>query len=353
MHNIDSHKLHLHPRVVADWLDGKSVSPIYLEVSPAGSCNHRCIFCGMRYLGYKPNFLPTDAFCMAMRSMGAAGVKAIMFAGEGEPLLHKNIIRFAQEARSADIDVAFTTNGVLLTPDKAAALLPVTSWIKISCNAGTPAGYRSIHAASERDFEHLVSNVKNAVRIRRDRKSNCSIGLQLLIIKENINEILPFCRLAASLGVDYAVLKPYSSNEHINDDAIENLDLEACKKLKPQWEALERNDFRILFREQTLLRIAEKAPPYPHCTALPFWGYVDSTGTLWGCLRHIGDVRFEHGNVLGRDFADLAHGPARLQNIQYCERELDISLCHRGCRMDAINRYLHTLRNPGAHKNFI
>lgn len=54
---IDSHKLILHPREVTSWLNGELVYPINLEVCPIGSCNHRCIFCAVDYIGYVPHKL--------------------------------------------------------------------------------------------------------------------------------------------------------------------------------------------------------------------------------------------------------------------------------------------------------
>lgn len=352
-YHIDSHKLHLHPRAVADWLEGKDIAPIYLEISPSGGCNHRCRFCGMDFLGYKNRFLPLDATCTALHGMGKAGVKAIMFAGEGEPLLHPGITRMATEAYAAGIDIAFTTNGVLLTPEKAEHLLPIASWIKISCNAGTPQGYEAVHQAPPGDFARLVQHLEKAVRIRERQKSTCSIGMQMLMLEDNADEILPFCRLAASLGVDYAVLKPYSGHTQSPHPGLKNISIAQCQELASEWQALVRDDFKIVMRMETLARIEEEQQAYPYCRALPFWGYIDSGGTFWGCLRHIGNPRFNYGNILQQDFGTLLHSEERRHKIALNEKELDIHLCRSGCRMDAVNRYLHTLREPDAHINFI
>lgn len=66
---IDSHKLILHPREVTSWLNGELVYPINLEVCPIGSCNHRCIFCAVDYIGYVPHKLDKNIWLSTLRDI--------------------------------------------------------------------------------------------------------------------------------------------------------------------------------------------------------------------------------------------------------------------------------------------
>jgi len=56
---IDSHKLIYHVPGVNDWLKGKIIYPIYMEISPSGACNQRCIYCDLDFMEYKTRYLDT------------------------------------------------------------------------------------------------------------------------------------------------------------------------------------------------------------------------------------------------------------------------------------------------------
>ena len=112
---IDSHKLMYHVDRVNDWLSGGNIYPIYMEVSPIGACNHRCTYCGLDYMEYQPRYLDPAILKARLTEMGSLGLKSIMYAGEGEPFLHKDITNIINHTKASGIDVAITSNGVLFT----------------------------------------------------------------------------------------------------------------------------------------------------------------------------------------------------------------------------------------------
>lgn len=350
---IDSHKLHFHPRRVADWLAGENIPPLYMEISPSGACNHRCVFCGLDFMGYKPRFLPLDTVCERLTELGKMGLKSLMFAGEGEPLLHRNISEMAEHAHASGIDVAFTTNGVLLQEDKIQRLLPVSEWIKISCNAGTAKTYASIHRTKAEDFDRVFRNLEAAVDFRKRRKLTCTLGLQALLLPENRGEMEELACRCRDLGLDYLVIKPYSQHPQGESRRYETINYQDEQLLETTLADMNSPAFQVVFRADTMQRWDDCSRDYSRCQALPFWSYIDAAGNVWGCSVYLNDDRFFYGNIMEQCFRDIWEGSRRKKSLQWVEEEMDPTNCRINCRMDKINSYLWNLRHPPAHVNFI
>ncbi len=350
---IDSHKLMFHPERVAAWRRGEIVPPIYMEISPSGACNHRCVFCGLDFMGYKPVFLDADLLAARLAELGEYGLKSVMFAGEGEPLLHRRMPELATAARRAGLDVAFTTNGVLLAGDKLAPVLEASSWIKVSCNAGTSESYARIHRARAGDFDRVMANLEAAVELRQRRGLACTLGLQILLLPEVAGEVEGLARRCRDMGLDYVVVKPYSRHplSHVGPmgEVSPQQRAELAKILAPLCD--ER--FSVVFRHTAMAKMAEAARPYARCLGLPFWSYLDASGRVWGCSVHLGEEQFLYGSLYEQTFREIWEGPRRRASLDWVESCLDAGTCRAGCRLDEVNRYLWALRHPHPHVNFI
>ncbi len=351
-YGIDSHKLNLHPQRTAQWLEGKTIYPIYVEISPSGACNHRCTFCSMDFMGYRPNFVDSQIMKERIAEFGELGIKAIMFAGEGEPLLHKDICGISESAKNAGIDISFTTNAVLLNKEKAEKLLPITSWIKTSCNATSPENYAEIHQTDKKDYNTVLKNMELAVKLRSAEKYNCTLGFQCILLPESQKNLKEHAERLRDLGADYLVVKPYTHNPSSLKES-RDIVYDNTKELEEELKKIENENFKIIFRNETMNKWNTKKINYDRCHALPFWSYIDSELNVWGCLRHLKEKEFLYGNLSDQSFKDIWLGEQRMNNLAWCGNNLDVSECGVTCRMNFANEYLHRLKNPMPHDNFI
>lgn len=364
LYQIDSHKLMYHPDRIAqwqaagdDWEKAKSVYPLYVEIAPAGACNHRCTFCAVDYIGYKVRSLDKDLLIRRVTEMAERGVKSIMYAGEGEPLLHRHIGEIIVQTQKAGIDVALTTNAVALNEHLIHEALGSLTWIKASVNAGTRETYSKVHQTKADDFDRVFRNLAKAVEVKHANRYTCTIGIQMVLLPENQHEAVALATKAKDIGVDYVVIKPYS--QHLMSQATmekgyKDFDYSGIFPMEQELLALEESRFKVIFRRRAMEKLLDGDRHYTVCQATPFfWAYVMATGEVYGCSAYLEDPRFCYGNLNEQSFAEIWEGEARRRSFHHVRDELNISECRKNCRMDEVNRYLWDLQHPPAHVNFI
>jgi len=352
-YRIDSHKLIYHPQRVSDWLRGEKIFPIYIEISPSGACNHRCSYCALDFMGYKPRFLGTGLIKDRLSEMGRLGVKSVMYAGEGEPLLHKDIVEIINHTKSSGIDVAITTNGVLLNKVIINNAMKSISWVKVSINAASEETYKDIHGTSPNDLNKVINNLSYAVALRKQKGYRCALGMQLLLLPDNFDEVVDLAKKAREIGVDYLVVKPYSQHPSSNTVKYKNIKYAKFMYLAEKLQPLNTDRFNVIFRINAMKKWDAGKRAYDYCHALPFWAYIDSEGNVWGCSAYLKDKRFLCGNIYKNRFKNIWLSEKRKRLLDLAERKLDTENCRVNCRMDEINRYLWQLKFLPEHVNFI
>ncbi len=345
----DSHKLAFHPQRVFEWNEAGDCYPIYVEIGTTNKCNHRCIFCALDWLEHGGADINREIMLSALKDMADHGVKSIMFAGEGESLLHKDICEFIEKAKEYGLDISITTNGVLFDKEKAERCLHHLSWIRFSLDAGIGESYSKIHGTRKEDFDKVISNIKEAVKIRNEKGLKTTIGVQFLLISENINEAVRAVKLVKETGADNIQIKPYS--HHPSSKNNYSVDYSKLEWIEEELKKLEDEKFQVQFRKQTMKRI-EEGRDYRECYGLPFFALIDARGNVIPCNLFYNTPEFTYGNLNEKSFSEIWESEQRKKIIEKIKQR-GIDVCRKGCRLDPVNNYLFRLKNPHPHDNFI
>lgn len=347
---IDSHKLIYHPDTVAAWMEGKNIYPIELEVGLTNACNHRCIFCAVDYTGYKPTMLDTDMFLANISELSGKGVKSIIYAGEGEPMIHKDAPYIMNHTKESGIDAAISTNGVLFTPDVSKDCLKSLTWIRFSTAGIRESTFDKIQRGKPGDLRKVLYHMQEAVKVKADQKLKTTIGVQLLLLPQNKDEIVEMGSELKKIGVDYFTIKPFS--QHPQSKQVIEIDYNELIELEKSVKELEDDKYKIYFRAHAMKKLSQKRS-YKQCLALPFMSYIDAKGNLWPCIVFMGMDEYSYGNLYKNSFAEIWESAHRKKLVeQFLNMDLEKN-CRELCRLDEMNKYLNELKHPGEHVNFI
>lgn len=347
--SIEYSKVLLHPERVAEWKRTGDCYPIYVEIGLTNTCNHNCLFCALDYLKRERDFIDKEIMVSTLKDMGGVGVKSIMFAGEGESTLHKNIGLFTRVAKDSGMDVSITTNGIPFGGRKLRECLPNLSWIRFSIDSGSPENYALIHGTKPSDFGRLLKNISHSVDFKREYNLDLVIGTQFLMISESFRESEKLAKILSATGVDNLQIKPYSHHPLSNNNFVVNK--EEYNRLEDQLNQYNTETFKIAFRRSTIQRI-QGGLTYPLCYGLPFFALIDSKGNVLPCNLFYGKKEFIYGNLYKNSFPEIWQSNQRKKVLEKLH-ETGMDNCRRGCRLDPTNRDLHRIKNPRPHDNFL
>ena len=240
---MDSHKLIYHPDVVAKWMKGENIYPIELEIGLTNACNHRCIFCAVDYTGYKSEKIDAEMLKTNLKELSAKGLKSIVYAGEGEPLLHKEAFDIINYTKSLGVDAAVSTNGVLLTAEASKECLKSLTWVRFSVAGIQDDTYDKIQQGRPGDLDKVLLNMQEAVKVKRNQNLTTTLGVQLLLLPDNKNEIVEMGKRLREIGVDYFTIKPFS--QHPQSQHILQVDYQEMLELENEVKELETEEFKI------------------------------------------------------------------------------------------------------------
>ncbi len=239
-------KIFYHQEALANLLEGKRCSPVYIRIKPTNRCNHNCGYCHYRnaYLDLDEydatDEISREKMLEIIRDMSDMGVKAVTFSGGGEPLLYPYIEEAMDCILKAGIDLSIITNGSLLAGGKA-RLLADAKWVRISVESVNDNAYCSIRGIKNGSFNQLCENIRNFANIKSDA---CELGINVVVGKDNYKELREMASLMKELGVNHVKFAPLITNN--TSEYHRDIKDEIIGVLEDLQKELETDKFRII-----------------------------------------------------------------------------------------------------------
>ena len=177
--------------------------PYHAEIYPADRCNIDCFFCSTAAIRGNDE-LPLSRIEELMSELQEAGTRSVRLAGGGEPLFHRKTKDMLRAIAAAKLPIEnITTNAVLLGDEVAQILIGTCDEITVSLNTADPESYASMMQTPARNFERVLTNVRNLLTERKRQGAKTpTIDLQFLVWRDNYKTIPRMYELARELDVD-------------------------------------------------------------------------------------------------------------------------------------------------------
>jgi MoaA/NifB/PqqE/SkfB family radical SAM enzyme len=168
--------------------------PYFYHVHLNMPCNQRCIMC-VPDGKHARDVLPFDGFLKLFEQIRPYAEHITLIGGE--PLMYPWIDEVLDLLARWPIAVTINTNATLLTGRIANRLLALHRLeLRCSVDAATPGTYLRIRGTD--GFDRIIANIRDFSARVSDR-TRSRVMITYVVMRENLDEVLPFVDVAASL----------------------------------------------------------------------------------------------------------------------------------------------------------
>lgn len=303
---LDGSKVMWHQERLRQWKNGERVAPITIDMALTQACQYNCHFCYAKLQRNKPHKITFDVMKGFVDDCSEIGVKAISLVSDGESTanpIYKDVIKYI---KSKGIDVALASNGYILEEEALKEILPYLTYLRFNFSAGEPRRYSEIMGVPESYFFKVCENIKNAVRIKKENNYPVTLGMQMVLMPQDSDQIIPLAKLGKELGVDYSVIKHCSDDENgslgVNYD-----DYEKCFHLLKEAEELSNDSYLVKAKWSKIQTGANKNRSYSRCYGPVLHLQMSGTGLVAPCGMLFNEQykKYHIGNIVETRFKDI------------------------------------------------
>lgn len=342
---LDGHKLNWHKDRVEAWLAGERIAPITIDCALTRRCSYKCIYCYGQLQANDEKRITKEVVFRFLDDAAEIGVKAISFVSDGEstcsPYLYDAILR----GRSNGLDIALGTNGFLLEDERLEEILPALTYLRFNISAAEPKRYSKIMGCKESNFLKVINTIKKTAQIKNEKKLPVTLGLQMVLLPDFADQVIPLARLGKELGVDYTVIK------HCSDDEDGKLGVNYSKyfdlvELLKQAESLSSGNYLVKAKWSKILSEGKKV--YNRCYGPPFIIQFSGSGLVAPCgmLFNSKYKRYHIGNICEKSFKEIWKSDRYWEviNLLASDRFNTHKMCGSLCLQHKVNEFLWKLK---------
>jgi len=358
-YKMDGNKMLWHMERVQAWKNGERVAPLHIDAGLSKGCNIRCQYCygvtqGNFFKKGSERVFPRDALLQYMQDCGDLGVRSIALIGEAEPTLNPAVYEAIATGKKAGVDMSMGTNGVLFDTTKVGEeALEHLTWLRFNISAGSDYAYRRVHASKE--FNTVVEKIRFAVETKRKLNLDTTVGLQMVLTPQNVDQAVPLAQLGAELEVDYLVIKQCSDTQEGDIGVYDQLEVyHDFGETLHQAETFSNPNYNVIVKWDKITNEGHRE--YDNCLGAPFLLYSSGDGKLYPCGQWFDhrEEEFRLADLTKMTFKQAIESDAYWDMINKQACHVDVHKeCYSNCRTHSINDFLWNFSHPPQHVNFV
>lgn len=336
----EGHKLPWHLDRVAAWRRGERIAPITIDMALTRGCDAGCTFCYAALQHNRGHAITRKVIDDFIEDSARMGVRSIALLSDGENLLSPHFVHTVQIAKASGMDVCLGSNCHLFTPEKQEAALSGLSYLRINFPAGNKERYCEIMQVPGTFYEETSDNIRSMVKIKHRDNLDITLGLQMVLMPQDADQIIPFVQKAKEFGVDYAVIK------HCADDEEGSIGVNYRKyhdivPLLQEAETYSTEGFEV---QAMFSKMLGPQRSYERCYGPPFIMQISGTGLVAPCGPKFNQryAKFHIGNICEERWWDIWQSDRYWEVMDYLgssEFNAQVS-CATMCRQHKINEAL-------------
>jgi len=313
---LDGTKIAWYEDRVKEWLDGKRIAPITIDMALTRACNYGCHYCYAMLQENDRSTINKEVISRFLDDCAEIGVKGVSFVSDGESTISPAFVHACQHGHSLGLAIACGTNAYVLTRSKSEEVLPHLTYLRVNISAGEPKRYAEIMGVKEEWFHRVVDNVRNMVDIKKRDHLGVTIGLQMVLMPQYADQILPLARLGKELRVDYLVIKHCSDNEN-GDLGVDYRGYSRLSDLLHEAESLSDSEYQCTVKWSKIQ--AQGTRSYQRCYGAPFLLQISGSGLVAPCGMLFNEKykKFNIGNICEQRFKEIWAGERYWEVMNY------------------------------------
>jgi len=346
---LDGHKVTWHKKRVEAWLNGERIAPITIDCALTRACTYRCVYCYGQLQANDEKKMTRDIIFRFLDDAAEIGVKAVSFVSDGESTCSPHVYDAIIYGKKNGLDMALGTNGFLLKDERLEEILPALTYLRYNISAGEAKRYAEIHGCEEAAFHKVLKTVQESVRIKKVRNLKVTLGLQMVLLPQFQDQIIPLSKLGKILQTDYLVIK------HCSDDENGKLGIDYSKyydMVNILKEAETYSDEHYLVKAKWSKILSDGKRRYTRCYGPPFIAQFSGSGLVAPCgmLFNSRYKDFHIGNIAETSFKEIWKSDRYWEVMAMIASDRFNPQIHCGtlCLQHKVNEFLFDLMNEDA-----